>query len=110
MEDLGESKVQYTSLASRDEVGGGLIGLPATSAYSHVIARIPEIKQVSLIQYRQPAPLESREGISDNDRKVVLKARQLKAELGVSFWECLALVVREGGEISEPLISGSTYH
>ena len=81
-------------------------------AYRAVVKAVPEIEGLVLQPYETPPEYEVRMGGGPKARTIAERARQLRRDLGIPFWDAVLLLGTEaGGEANrDALLRAASYH
>ncbi|HEY6925697.1 MAG TPA: hypothetical protein VI653_19610 [Steroidobacteraceae bacterium] len=85
-------------------------GAPACVAYRHLVEALPEIGAVKLVSYTDPPPLQDRLALTPEQAMVVARARALKSEHAIPFWDGLFRTLADSPTQSRELLSAATFH
>lgn len=86
------------------------IGVAASVAYRYLVEALPEISAVKLVSYADPPSLQDRLALTPEQAVVVARARALKREHAIPFWDGLLSAIADSLGPSRELLSAATFH
>jgi hypothetical protein len=86
------------------------IGVAASVAYRHLVEALPEISAVKLVSYTDPPSLQDRLALTPVQAAVVTRARALKREHAIPFWDGLFRTLADSSAQSRELLLAATFH
>ena len=87
-----------------------LIGETAPCAYTSIILRLPQVRQLTVCRYETPPPLQKRIAIGDRENEIINVALDIRQKAKIPFWEAIFSACLVKGIFDESLLDATFYH
>lgn len=86
------------------------VGMSAASAICAIVRSCPEVSEVSLIEYMEPKPAQSRSDATEWERNIIERALSTRAQLHLPFWDAVMLSCFSAHQEPSALLDSAMLH